>query len=191
MVVPHAPIYHILLGWNNIFNSYWRYNEKLIDWIWLCWIGQYLACEPTIFPVQCDQTQSINTLYIGYNSQGTQSDIFHFTCNYRCILQRLYWCCTVAGGSDHVLIQIICFWELPPLFQLCFVILEKGRDYLLRKGLVSNLFKENYRVYDDSFIFLTSIFKYPIMVWKNFVSKRTANIGDLVICQIIMTLPWI
>ena len=35
------------------------------------------------------------------------------------------------------------------------------------------------------------LFKYPIMVWKNFVSKRTANIGDLVICQIIMTLPWI
>ena len=102
--------------WNNIFNSYWRYNEKLIDWIWLGWTGQYLACEPTIFPVQCDQTQSIKTLYIGYNSQGTWSDIFHFTCNYRCILQRLYWCCTVAEGSDHVLIQVICFWELPPFF---------------------------------------------------------------------------
>ena len=116
VVVPHAPIYHILLGWNNIFNSYWQYNEKPIDWIWLGWTGQYLACEPTIFPVQCDQTQSINTLYIGYNSQGTRSDIFHFTCNYRCILQRLYWCCTVAEGSDHVLIQIICFWELPPFF---------------------------------------------------------------------------
>ena len=26
-------------------------------------------------------------------------------------------------------------------------------------------------------------FKYPIMMWKNFVSKRPANIGDLVICQ--------
>ena len=32
-------------------------------------------------------------------------------------------------------------------------------------------------------------FEYPIMVWKNFVSKHPANISDLVICKKIMTLP--
>ena len=94
--------------------------------------------------------------------------------------KTMYWFRTFVFGNSHP--------PPPPppspFFQLCCLIAEKGKGIVLWKGPVNNLLKDNYRGYDDLFVSLTFFFfRYPIIMWKNFASKRPSNIGALVISK--------